>query len=143
VSFDAVDVIRAKRDSGELSDEQIDWVIDAYTRGDVADEQMSALAMAILLNGMNRREIARWTAAMIASGERMDFARLSRPTADKHSTFGGRLWRRRTAAVRARPRPHRRHAGQAGVDPGLAGHPVQRGADAPVGGGRRGDLRGR
>ncbi|WP_202867250.1 thymidine phosphorylase [Kribbella pittospori] len=88
MSFDAVDVIRTKRDKGELSDGQIDWVIDAYTRGDVADEQMSALAMAILLNGMNRREIARWTAAMIASGERMDFAKLSRPTADKHSTGG-------------------------------------------------------
>ncbi|HEY3562354.1 MAG TPA: thymidine phosphorylase [Kribbella sp.] len=88
MSFDAVDVIRAKRDKGELSDGQIDWVIDAYTRGDVADEQMSALAMAILLNGMNRREIARWTAAMIASGERMDFGTLSRPTADKHSTGG-------------------------------------------------------
>ncbi|TDD13791.1 thymidine phosphorylase, partial [Kribbella turkmenica] len=88
MSFDAVDVIRTKRDQGELSDGQIDWVIDAYTRGDVADEQMSALAMAILLNGMNRREIARWTAAMIASGERMDFAGLSRPTADKHSTGG-------------------------------------------------------
>src|SRR5881409_1452567 len=66
----------------------IDWVIDAYTRGVVADEQMSALAMAILLNGMNRTEIARWTAAMIASGERMDFSSLSRPTADKHSTGG-------------------------------------------------------
>ncbi|GAB2683859.1 thymidine phosphorylase [Kribbella swartbergensis] len=88
MSFDAVDVIRTKRDRGELSDAQIDWVIDAYTRGDVADEQMSALAMAILLNGMNRREIARWTAAMIASGERMDFSTLSRPTADKHSTGG-------------------------------------------------------
>ncbi|MFI5729610.1 thymidine phosphorylase [Kribbella sp. NPDC051587] len=88
MSFDAVDVIRTKRDRGELSDGQIDWVIDAYTRGDVADEQMSSLAMAILLNGMNRREIARWTAAMIASGERMDFAKLSRPTADKHSTGG-------------------------------------------------------
>jgi thymidine phosphorylase len=86
--FDAVDVIRTKRDKGELSDGQIDWVIDAYTKGDVADEQMSSLAMAILLNGMNRREIARWTAAMIASGERMDFAKLSRPTADKHSTGG-------------------------------------------------------
>jgi thymidine phosphorylase len=88
MSFDAVDVIRAKRDRAELSDGQIDWVIDAYTKGDVADEQMSALAMAILLNGMNRREIARWTAAMIASGERMDFGSLSRPTADKHSTGG-------------------------------------------------------
>ena len=87
-SFDAVDVIRTKRDGGRLSDGQIDWVLDAYTRGVVAEEQMSALAMAILLNGMDRAEIARWTAAMIASGERLDFSRLSRPTADKHSTGG-------------------------------------------------------
>ncbi|MFJ7155630.1 thymidine phosphorylase [Streptomyces sp. NPDC101118] len=86
--MDVISVIRTKRDRGELSPEQIDWVIDAYTRGVVADEQMSALAMAILLNGMNRGEIARWTAAMIASGERMDFSSLSRPTADKHSTGG-------------------------------------------------------
>ncbi|MGW0362142.1 thymidine phosphorylase [Streptomyces sp. NPDC002990] len=86
--MDVISVIRTKRDRGELSPEQIDWVIDAYTRGVVADEQMSALAMAILLNGMNRAEIARWTAAMIASGERMNFDSLSRPTADKHSTGG-------------------------------------------------------
>ncbi|MFD7557604.1 thymidine phosphorylase [Streptomyces sp. NPDC059835] len=86
--MDVISVIRTKRDRGELSPEQIDWVIDAYTRGIVADEQMSALAMAILLNGMNRTEIARWTAAMIASGERMNFDALSRPTADKHSTGG-------------------------------------------------------
>jgi len=85
---DAIDVIVRKREKGELSDEQIDWVIDAYTRGVVADEQMASLAMAILLNGMNRREIARWTSAMIASGERMDFTSLSRPTSDKHSTGG-------------------------------------------------------
>src|SRR5687767_210530 len=88
MAMDAVEVILAKRDGGELTDSQIDWTIDAYTRGAVADEQMSALAMAILLNGMNRREIARWTNAMIASGERMDFSTLSRPTADKHSTGG-------------------------------------------------------
>jgi thymidine phosphorylase len=87
-AHDAVEVIIAKRGRSELSDSQIDWVVDAYTRGVVADEQMSALAMAILLNGMNRREISRWTAAMIASGERMDFSSLSRPTADKHSTGG-------------------------------------------------------
>ncbi len=87
-AFDVVDVIVTKRDRGVLSDGQIDWVVDAYTRGVVADEQMSSLAMAILLNGMERREIARWTAAMIASGERMDFSSLSRPTADKHSTGG-------------------------------------------------------
>ena len=86
--MNVIDVIRAKRDGGELTDPQIDWVIRAYTDGVVADEQMSALAMAILLNGMNRREIARWTDAMIASGERMDFSGLSRPTADKHSTGG-------------------------------------------------------
>jgi thymidine phosphorylase len=87
-AFDAVDVIRAKRDQQVLTDAQIDWVIDAYTRGVVAEEQMAALNMAILLNGMTRSEIARWTAAMIASGERMDFSMLRRPTADKHSTGG-------------------------------------------------------
>jgi thymidine phosphorylase len=86
--FDAVDVIVAKRGKQELSDAQIHWVVDAYTRGVVADEQMSSLAMAILLNGMSRREISCWTAAMIASGERMDFSSLSRPTSDKHSTGG-------------------------------------------------------
>src|SRR5215217_1954991 len=88
MAHDAVEVIGAKRDRRELTDSQIDWVVDAYTRGVVADEQMSALAMAILLNGMSQREIGRWTEAMIASGERMDFSTLSRPTADKHSTGG-------------------------------------------------------
>ena len=86
--YAAVDVIVAKRDRRELTDDQIDWVVDAYTRGVVADEQMSSLAMAILLNGMNRREISRWTGAMIASGERMSFPGLGRPTVDKHSTGG-------------------------------------------------------
>jgi thymidine phosphorylase len=93
-AFDAVDIIRIKRDKGVLSPEQIDWTIDAYTRGVIADEQMAALNMAILLNGMDRAEISRWTAAMIASGERMDFSSLKRPdggvkaTSDKHSTGG-------------------------------------------------------
>jgi thymidine phosphorylase len=86
--YDAVDVIAAKRDRAELTDGQIDWVVEAYTRGEVADEQMSALAMAIVLNGMSRRELGRWTAAMVASGDRMDFRGLDRPTADKHSTGG-------------------------------------------------------
>ena len=85
---DAVEVISAKRDGRALSPSQIEWVLEAYTRGVVADEQMSALAMAILLNGMDRREISDWTSAMIASGDRMDFSSLSRPTADKHSTGG-------------------------------------------------------
>ncbi len=87
-AFAAVEVIAAKRDRHELSDEQIDWVIDAYVRGVVAEEQMSALAMAILLNDMSEREIVRWTEAMIRSGERMDFSGLDRPTVDKHSTGG-------------------------------------------------------
>nr|WDS96170.1 thymidine phosphorylase [Micrococcus sp.] len=92
--FDAIEIIRTKRDRQQLSPEQIDWVVDAYTRGVVADEQMAALNMAILLNGMERTEIARWTQAMIASGERLDFSGLrspdgvTRPTADKHSTGG-------------------------------------------------------
>ena len=84
----AVDVIRTKRDGGELTAEQIDWVIAAYTRGDVAEEQMAALAMAIFLNGMQPQETTRWTDAMIASGERMSWSGLDRPTVDKHSTGG-------------------------------------------------------
>jgi thymidine phosphorylase len=87
-SFSAVEVIRTKRDGGVLSDAQIDWVVDGYTRGVVADEQMSALAMAILLRGMTPEEISRWTAAMIASGERLDLSTVDRPTVDKHSTGG-------------------------------------------------------
>ena len=87
-AFDTVDVIAAKRDGRALSKEQIDWVIDAYTRGAVADEQMAALAMAIFINDMAPDEIAHWTQAMIDSGERMDFSSLTRPTSDKHSTGG-------------------------------------------------------
>ena len=87
-AFSAAEVIAAKRDHHALTDPQIDWVIDAYTRGAVADEQMSALLMAILLNGMDLREISRWTDAMINSGERMNWSALSRPTVDKHSTGG-------------------------------------------------------
>ncbi|MEU5883113.1 thymidine phosphorylase [Spirillospora sp. NPDC047279] len=86
--MDAIDVIRVKRDGGTLTPEQIDWAVDAYTRGAIAEEQMSALAMAILLNGMERSEVARWTEAMIRSGERMDWSALDRPTTDKHSTGG-------------------------------------------------------
>ncbi len=88
VSFDAPTVIRTKRDGGRLSDAAIDWVIAAYTDGRVGEEQMAALAMAILFRGMDRGEIARWTAAMVASGERMDFSDLPLPTVDKHSTGG-------------------------------------------------------
>ncbi len=87
-AFSAAEVIAAKRDHHTLTDPQIDWIIDAYTRGAVADEQMSALLMAIFLNGMDLREISRWTDAMINSGERMNWSSLSRPTVDKHSTGG-------------------------------------------------------
>ena len=87
-AFDAPTVIRTKRDGGRLPDAAIDWVIDAYTKGRVADEQMSALLMAIVWRGMDRGEIARWTEAMLASGERLDFSDLPLRTADKHSTGG-------------------------------------------------------
>ena len=91
--FDAPTVIRTKRDGARLSDAAIDWVIDAYTHGQIADEQMSALLMAVFLRGMDYGETARWTAAMVASGERLDFTDLRRDgrpvrTVDKHSTGG-------------------------------------------------------
>ena len=86
--FAAVEIIAAKRDCHELSEAQINWIVDAYTRGVVADEQMSALLMAILLNGMGAREISQWTNAMINSGERMNWSMLDRKTVDKHSTGG-------------------------------------------------------
>ena len=88
MSFSAVELIIKKRERGELSTEEIRWLIAGYTQGSVADEQMSAMAMAILLNGMDRREIKDLTMAMIDSGERLDFQGLSAPTADKHSTGG-------------------------------------------------------
>ena len=88
MSFDAVQLILQKRDKGELSTEAINWLIQNYTSGVVADEQMSAMTMAILLNGMNRREIKDLTMAMIASGERLDYSQLGSVTADKHSTGG-------------------------------------------------------
>ena len=88
MSFDAVQLILQKREKGELSTAGINWLIENYTKGVVADEQMSAMTMAILLNGMNRREITDLTMAMIASGERLDYSKLGLPTADKHSTGG-------------------------------------------------------
>ncbi|SEK27115.1 thymidine phosphorylase [Blastococcus sp. DSM 46786] len=85
---DAIDVIRAKRDGVPLTAEQIRWVIGAYTAGQVPDEQMSALLMAVFFRGMSADELAAWTQAMIDSGERKDLSALGRPTADKHSTGG-------------------------------------------------------
>jgi thymidine phosphorylase len=84
----AVDVITTKRDGGELSDEAISWMLDAYVRGEVAEEQMSSLLMAIFFHGLNAQELGIWTDRMIESGERLDLSGLSRPTVDKHSTGG-------------------------------------------------------
>ena len=86
--YEIVELIRLKRDGGRLERDQIDWLIDAYTREVIADEQMSALAMAIFFRGLAREELSRWTHAMIASGERLNCSHLSRPTVDKHSTGG-------------------------------------------------------
>ena len=86
--MDAVDLIVAKRDGGRLTDAQIDWFLDAYTRAAVGDEQAAALLMAILFRGLDDAELARWTHAMIASGTRLDLSGLDRPTVDKHSTGG-------------------------------------------------------
>lgn len=86
--FDTVDLIRTKRSGGALSTAEVDWLVDAYTRGYVEDPQMAAMAMAIFLNGMERREIKDLTLAMIASGERMSFGSLGKTTVDKHSTGG-------------------------------------------------------
>ncbi len=126
-----------KRDRQALSDGQIDWVVDAYTRGEVADEQMSALAMAILLNGMDRRRdrpldrrddrLGRADGLLDRGARRPPDRRQAlhrRRRRQDHPAArpaGGRLRGGRAAAVRARARPHRRHAGQAGVDPRLAG----------------------
>ncbi|RIJ52642.1 thymidine phosphorylase [Clavibacter lycopersici] len=87
-AYDVVDLIRTKRDGGRLSTPEIDWLVAAYTDRYVADEQMAALAMAILLRGMDRTEIRDLTLAMIASGETLDFSGLGKPTVDKHSTGG-------------------------------------------------------
>jgi len=85
---DAVTLIRAKRDGLRLTDDDIRWLFEAYAKGEVADEQMSALLMAIYFRGLDSRELRTWTAAMIASGERLDLSSLARPTVDKHSTGG-------------------------------------------------------
>ncbi|MGA8297294.1 MAG: thymidine phosphorylase [Acidimicrobiales bacterium] len=86
--FDVVDLIRQKRDGSTLSTAEIGWLIDAYVKGSIADEQMSAMLMAIFFQGMSHEELAEWTSAMIASGERIDLSGISWPTVDKHSTGG-------------------------------------------------------
>jgi thymidine phosphorylase len=85
---DAATLIRTKRDGYRLSDADINWLFEAYAKGEVADEQMSALLMAIYFRGLDPEELRTWTAAMIASGDRLDLRSLTRPTVDKHSTGG-------------------------------------------------------
>ncbi len=85
---DAVTLIRAKRDGHRLADEDIRWLFEAYARHEVADEQMSALLMAIYFQGLDGAELRTWTAAMIASGDRLDLSSIAKPTVDKHSTGG-------------------------------------------------------
>ena len=86
--FDAVDLIRAKRDGHELAEEELRWLVDAYVAGTVPDEQVSAWLMAVYLRGMSPPEVAAFTGAIVASGEVLDLSGLSRPTVDKHSTGG-------------------------------------------------------
>ena len=85
---DAATLIRAKRDGRRLADGDIRWLFEAYARHEVADEQMSALLMAIFFRGLDGAELRAWTAAMIASGDRLDLSSIARPTVDKHSTGG-------------------------------------------------------
>jgi len=85
---DAVSLIRAKRDGHHLTGTDISWLFEAYARGEVADEQMSALLMAIYFRGLDPAELSTWTAAMIASGDRLDLSAIQKPTVDKHSTGG-------------------------------------------------------
>jgi len=85
---DTVTLIRAKRDGCRLGDDDISWLFEAYAKGEVADEQMSALLMAIYFQGLDGAELRTWTAAMIASGDRLDLSPIKKPTVDKHSTGG-------------------------------------------------------
>ena len=134
---DAVSLIKLKRDNARpLTEAEIGWLFAAYAAGEVADEQMAALLMAIFFNGLTVAELRAWTGEMIASGDRLDLSRLARPIggqaldrrrrgqglADPRPARG-ELRRRRAAAFRPRPRAHRRHARQARVDTRLAGRP--------------------
>ncbi len=152
--FDAIDVIRAKRDGGVVPEPALRWMVDAYTRGYVSDAQMASFAMAIFQRGMERDEIRVLTDAMIASGERMSFATLGKKTVDKHSTggVGDKITLPLAPLVASfgvavpqlsgRGLGHRRHARQAGVHPRLARCAQQRGDVRADAGRRRGrDLR--
>src|SRR5699024_918408 len=84
--YNAVEIITAKRNAVALSAGQITWMVDAYTSGEVSDEQFSALAMSIYFRGLNDDELLTLTTAMLNSGTRLTFSDLGKPTADKHSS---------------------------------------------------------
>ena len=84
----AHDILAAKRDGAILSEEQIRWILDAYTAGVVPDYQMAALLMAIFIHGLNAAELSVWTDAMIRSGRVMDLSSVPGVKVDKHSTGG-------------------------------------------------------
>ncbi len=86
---DAVSLIQVKRDNARpLTEAEIGWLFAAYATGEMADEQMAALLMAVYFNGLSAAELRAWTGEMIASGDRLDLSRLARPSVDKHSTGG-------------------------------------------------------
>lgn len=82
------DLIAKKRDGAELSTEEISFMIQGYTEGSIPDYQMSSMCMAILLRGMNDREVLDLTMAMVHSGEVLDLSPIDGIKADKHSTGG-------------------------------------------------------
>lgn len=88
MSFTAVELIETKRDGGTLSDDAIAWLIAGYTDGRIPDYQMSAMTMAVLVNGLDESELSAWTSEMLDSGELLDFSDIAAPKVDKHSTGG-------------------------------------------------------
>ena len=82
------DLIYAKRDGGVLTEEQIRWFINAFTKNEIPDEQAGSFLMAVFFQGLNKEELSVWTDAMIKSGEILDLSSVGKPTVDKHSTGG-------------------------------------------------------
>ncbi len=84
----AVELIEKKRDGGSLTANEIRWLIDNYTSGQVTDYQMAAMTMAVFLNGLNAEELAVWTDTMMHSGDVLNFDHIAKSKVDKHSTGG-------------------------------------------------------
>ena len=82
------DLIYTKRDGGVLTEEQIRWFINAFTKNEIPDEQAGYFLMAVFFQGLNKEELSVWTDAMIKSGEILDLSSVGKPTVDKHSTGG-------------------------------------------------------